>query len=85
MAGFNVAFSKIDTIKTIHTPEDVYKIFSSGAVAGYLNRDFYDVEINEEYIDTFKQIIRDSFTQQANNEGMVELIFNRLFLIAVKR
>ncbi len=82
--GFKVVFSKIESIKTKHTPEEVFKIFSSGAALGYLNQDFYDVKIDEDYIDTFKKIVKDSFVQQANEEGEVELIFNRVFLMAIK-
>ncbi|MCW3128665.1 MAG: methyltransferase domain-containing protein [Methanophagales archaeon] len=82
--GFKIAFSKIESIKTKHTPEEVFKIFSSGAIAGYLNQDFYDLKIDEEYMDTFKKIVKDAFVQQANEQGEVELIFNRAFLVAIK-
>lgn len=35
--GFNVISSKIENIRTKHTSEEVFNIFSSGAIAGYLN------------------------------------------------
>ena len=82
--GFRVVLSKIESIRTKHTPEEVFKIFSSGAIAGYLNQDFYDLKIDEEYMDTFKKIVKDAFVQQANEQGEVELIFNRVFLVAIK-
>ncbi len=82
--GFKVVFSKIESIKTKHTPEEIFDIFSSGAIAGYLNQDFYDVKIDEDYMDTFKKIVKDTFVQQANEQGEVELIFNRVFLVAIK-
>jgi trans-aconitate methyltransferase len=82
--GFKIIFSKIESIKTNHTPEEVFKIFSSGTIAGYLNQDFYDLKIDEEYIDTFKKIVKDTFVQQTNEQGEVELIFNRVFLVAIK-
>jgi ubiquinone/menaquinone biosynthesis C-methylase UbiE len=82
--GFKVIFSKIEKTKTKHTPEEVFNIFSSGAIAGYLNQDFYDVKIDEYYRDTFKEIVEDAFIQQANEQGEVELIFNRIFLVAIK-
>jgi len=81
---FNVVLSKIESIKTKHTPEEIFNIFSSGAAAGYLNQDFYDVEINEDYIEAFKEIVKMEFAQQANKQGEVELIFNRIFLVAIK-
>jgi trans-aconitate methyltransferase len=82
--GFKVVFSKIESVKTIHTPEDVFKIFSSGAIAGYLNQDFYTLKINDAYAENFTQIVKDAFVQQANNNGEVELIFNRIFLMAFR-
>jgi trans-aconitate methyltransferase len=35
-------------------------------------------------MDTFKKIVKDAFVQQANEQGEVELIFNRIFLVAIK-
>lgn len=81
--GFKVVFSKIEMITTKHTPEKVFKIFSSGAIAGYLNQDYYDVEITDEYISVFKEIVREAFKQQSMN-GLVKLRFNRIFLVALK-
>jgi len=83
-SGFNVGFSKIDNVKIRHTSEDVFKIFSSGAIAGYLNQDFYDVKIDNAYIETFKDIVKNIFIQQADDNGEVELIFHRIFLVAIK-
>ncbi len=82
--GFKVVFSKIARVITAHTPEEMFKIFSSGAIAGYLNQDYYDTELTENYIQAFKEIVKESFEQQTNENGMVKLKFNRIFLIAVK-
>jgi ubiquinone/menaquinone biosynthesis C-methylase UbiE len=61
-----------------------FDIFSSGAASGYLGQDFYDVKIGVDYIENFKKIVKETFVQQANNQGEIELIFNRLFLVAIK-
>ncbi|MFZ2071152.1 MAG: hypothetical protein WAV32_06110 [Halobacteriota archaeon] len=82
--GFKVVLSKIEDVRTKHSPEEVYEIFLSAPVAGYLNQDFYDVKIKEDYMNTFKKILKDAFVQQANERGEVELIFNRVFLVAIK-
>ncbi|WP_202319146.1 class I SAM-dependent methyltransferase [Archaeoglobus neptunius] len=81
--GFAVVFSKIERVVTEHTPEEVFGIFSSGAIAGYLNPEYYDVELNDEYIKAFREIVRQEFNRQAEN-GIVKLEFNRIFLVAVK-
>lgn len=83
--GFKVVFSKIECLKTKHTPDEVFNIFSSGAIIGYLGHDFYDTKIDDDYIETFKKIVKEDFVRQAKNQGEVELIFNRIFLSCVKR
>ncbi len=57
-------------------------IFSSGAIAGYLNQEFYTVELTEDYINAFKEIVMQAFYEQTADG--VELKFNRLFLIAFR-
>lgn len=82
--GFKVILARMEAVKTKHMPEEVFNIFSSAAAAGYLNQDYYDIEILEDFIDSFKTIVCDTFIQQVDDQGMVTLVFNRMFLIAVK-
>lgn len=82
--GFIVVFSKIETITTVHTVEETFKIFSSGAIAGYLNQDYYDIELTESYILAFKEIVKKAFDEQSDENGTVKLKFNRIFVVAVK-
>lgn len=82
--GFKVVFSTIDKIVTKYTPEEVFKIFSSGAIAGYLNQDSYSKPIDENYISAFKEIVKDNIDNQKGADGLVDLVFNRIFLVAVK-
>jgi trans-aconitate methyltransferase len=82
--GFNAVFSNIQSIRTMHSPEEVYGIFSSGAIAGYLNQAYYDCELNDEYLTEFEKLIKMEFDKQAGTDGMVELVFNRIYLVAVK-
>lgn len=82
--GFRVVLSRIDSVRTEHTPDEVFNIFSSGAAAGYLNQDFYDVPIGADYVEQFGWIVKDAFLRQADRHGKVLLIFNRIFLVAIK-
>ena len=82
--GFKVPFSEIQTIETLHTPQEVYDIFASGAIAGYLNNKYYNCEINDEYINNFQNVVKDEFIKQAKYDGKVKLVFNRIFLIGIK-
>ena len=45
--GLKVILARMDAVKTRHMPEEVFNIFSSAAAAGYLNQDYYDIEILE--------------------------------------
>ena len=81
---FSVAFSEIQKIESLHTPDEVYKIFASGAIAGYLNREYYNCNIDEEYTNNFQDIVKENFNRQADNKGKVNLVFNRIFLVAIK-
>jgi len=83
-AGFKVTFAEIKTINTKYTPEEAFNIFSSGAIAGYLNREYYEGEISEEYIESFKGIVKEEIKKEAEENGHVELIFRRIFLTGVK-
>lgn len=84
--GFEVIFSEIREVVSEHTPDEVFSIFKSGAIVGYLNQDFYEgVELTENYVSAFLQIIRKSFEEQADERGVVKLVFRRLFLVGVKR
>ncbi|MEM2047649.1 MAG: hypothetical protein QXZ06_07195, partial [Candidatus Jordarchaeales archaeon] len=82
--GFKVVFSDMRALTSEHTPDEVFKIFSSGAMAGYLNQDYYDVPLTEDYISAFNEIVKEEFRKQAGSDGKVRLTFNRVFIIAVK-
>ena len=83
-AGFTVVLSEINTVKSKHTPEEAFKIFSSGAAVGYLNEDSYSVDLVERYVSSFNKLVKEYFASQIDRDGLVEVIFNRIFLVAIK-
>jgi trans-aconitate 2-methyltransferase len=83
-AGFAVPFSRIDTTCTRHSPEEVLAVFESGAAAGYLNPDCYDVPLPDGYRESVRRILAREFRAQAGADGQVELCFQRIYLLAVK-
>lgn len=84
-AGFIVKRAWIDEVVTSHSPEEVYKIFESGASAGYLNQAYYSKRISKKYIDEFRAIIRRSFKNQVDDTGKVKLVFYRIYLLGIKQ
>ncbi len=83
-AGFSVPFAVIEEIRTAYKPDEVMTVFESGAAAGYLNQNFYEAQIGGAYAKAFREIVKESFHRQADEQGQVELIFNRIYLLAVK-
>jgi ubiquinone/menaquinone biosynthesis C-methylase UbiE len=83
-AGFEVLHASIDQTSSFHTPEEVLKIFDSGASAGYLNQQYYSCPISEEYKVSFRTAMLEGFKEQANADGKVNLVFYRIFLLAKK-
>ncbi|AEH45228.1 Methyltransferase type 12 [Thermodesulfatator indicus DSM 15286] len=82
--NFEVLYAEIEEKHTKHTPEEVYNIFNSGAVAGYLNPKYYKIPIDETYAKAFREIVKENFYNQVDEEGKVELVFYRVYLIAKK-
>jgi ubiquinone/menaquinone biosynthesis C-methylase UbiE len=82
--GFKVAKSTIDKVVTSHAIEEAYKIFESGAAAGYLNQDYYSTPLSQKYIERFRNIVRRSLEDQADKTGQVRLTFYRIYLLAIK-
>jgi len=83
-SGFSVPFARIEATTTRYSPEQVLKVFESGAAAGYLNPDCYEIPLPDGYVESFRRILSESFRAQAGADGLVELAFNRIYLVAVK-
>ena len=82
--GFRVGFSRIETVESQHRPEEVFGIFSTGAAAGYLDASNYPQGIDGIFKEAFLKIIRAAFERQAGADGMVKLVFHRIYLVAHK-
>jgi len=82
--GFMVKKSWIDEVVTYHSVEEAYKIFESGAAAGYLNQTYYSKPISEEYLSSFRSIVKNAFEEEVDNTGKVKLVFYRIYLLAIK-
>ena len=83
-AGFRVLFCTIEGSRSYRTPQQVFDVFCSGARAGYLDPACYDVQWPEGFESAFLDGIQKTFDRQVDNDGMIDLMFHRIFIIAEK-
>lgn len=83
-SGFKVTYADIVTNTNSFTPDQVYNNFQSGAENGYLNKDFYSVPLTDKYISNFQNLVRRAIDKQTDINGMVDLQFKRIYLVAYK-
>lgn len=83
-AGFSVPYVSLEQICTRHTVKEAFGVFSAGAAAGYLDKDNYRHDYSSTYMDDLLTVVRDSLLEQADKQGMLELRFNRIYLVAFK-
>lgn len=81
--GFTVPFARIETTSGRYSSEQVLKVFESGAAAGYLNEACYEGSLPEGYAESFRRVLADSFRAHAGSDGFTELLFYRIYLVAV--
>lgn len=82
-AGFGVPLARIEPTRKRYSPAQALKVFESGAAAGYLNEAYYEGSLPEGYVESFRRILTNSFQAQADGDGLIELVFHRIYLIAV--
>ncbi|MDR1041172.1 MAG: methyltransferase domain-containing protein [Deltaproteobacteria bacterium] len=83
-AGFTVRRAEIRHFETLHTREEVFRIFCSGAIVGYMNPDCYAGAVPEEHLRLFQERVKQALYNQADDSGHVKLFFHRIFLVADK-
>lgn len=83
-AGFSVVAAEMEQLREHTTPERALEMFESGAAAGYLNPGCYDVPLTPRYADSARELILRDFRAQASANGLVELLFSRVYVLARK-
>lgn len=83
--GFDVIHSELRNESNLFSIEEAYKIYQSGAENGYLNQSFYTVTLTDDYINSFRKMVKETFEEQADDSGMVNLKFKRIYLMAKKQ
>jgi ubiquinone/menaquinone biosynthesis C-methylase UbiE len=83
--GFDRIYSEIREESNLFSVEQAYKIYQSGAENGYLNQFYYTVTLTDDYINTFRELVKEALKEQADSSGMINLKFERIYLIAKKQ
>jgi ubiquinone/menaquinone biosynthesis C-methylase UbiE len=83
-ADFVVPFARIEATSARYSPDQMLKVFESGAAAGYMNAECYGCFVPDGYVQSFRRILADAFRAQAGADGQVDLVFHRIYLIAVR-
>jgi trans-aconitate methyltransferase len=83
-AGLEVRFSCLEPSAERCSPAEVMRRFESGAAAGYLNPEYYRGDCAAGYLEAARERIAATIHSLAEADGLVALVFNRLYLLAVK-
>lgn len=83
--GFTVSSANIVHMKSKHTIDEAFGVFCSGAANGYLDEACYRLPLYPEFKQDFLTGVKQALKDQADSDGIVELEFNRIYLVAGKR
>lgn len=81
-AGFTVASASIEEVQQRCSPAKAFEMFESGAAAGYLNPACYDAPWPENFPAVAREILAREFERQAVADGLIDLLFFRIYLLA---
>ncbi len=81
--GFTNVFIDVEHEQTDYSPDEAFNVYLSGAANGYTGREYYDIEIDEDYINAFNNRMKEEIQRQSKN-GKVKVDFNRLYYIGRK-
>ena len=83
-AGFTVTESRMEAVANRCSAQQAMEIFLSGAAVAYLNPHYYQGGVPADYPARAAEIIATALEKQCGPDGMVELIFHRVFVLAKK-
>jgi ubiquinone/menaquinone biosynthesis C-methylase UbiE len=82
--GFHVKTCELKEESTRYTTDEAYRIYQSGAENGYVNQSFYQVPLTDDFVETFRNLVKESIQEQSDESGFVNLKFTRVYLVAHK-
>ena len=83
-AGLVVDVCRIDRVVERHALDALWRVFESGAGTAYLSPEHYCRAWTAGYRDAAGARIRATFAEQTAADGLIEVVFHRLYLLAHK-
>lgn len=83
-SGLETVSIKVDREVDRFPPDRAYGIYESGARQGFTGREFYDVDVGDDYVTAFDRAVREEIEKEAV-DGVVTVDFNRLYYVGEKR
>lgn len=84
VSGFETAYIQLDHEVDNLSVDEAYGIYITGAAQGFAGKSYYDIEIDDDYIEAFGRAVREEMEESATG-GKVEVDFNRLYYVGLKR
>ncbi len=81
--GFKIEYMEIKNEITDYSIEEAYNIYLSGAGNGFTGKKYYDIEINDDFISSFNNRVKEEIRKDSKN-GRLNVEFNRLYFIGRK-
>ena len=83
-AGLDVDTCRMERVVEAQAPATLWRVFASGAAAGYLDPARYGASWPGGYAEAARELILRDFHDQAGADGTVAVVFHRLYLLAHK-
>ncbi|MCX9074449.1 MAG: methyltransferase domain-containing protein [Candidatus Methanoperedens sp.] len=81
--GFKTISIEVEYEQTSYSTEDAFNIYLSSTANGYTGREYYDIEINNDYVTVFNNTVKEEIKRQSR-DGRIKVDFNRLYYIGKK-
>jgi trans-aconitate methyltransferase len=81
--GFTTVLIEVEYEQTCYSTEDAFNIYLSATANGYTGREYYDIELDGDYITSFNNSVKEEIKRQSK-DGRIKVDFNRLYYIGKK-
>ena len=81
--GFKTQYLEIVYEENHFVVEDAFGVYLSGAANGFVGKQYYDIEIADEFVTRFNSYVEEEMLKEST-DGKVKVDFNRLYYVGLK-